>query len=64
MHCTRWGLWPILYNTYNWSITFKTCDSLCCTPVTYIILYINYTSVIKTLNLKKRKWFDEINIGY
>ena len=33
----------ILYD-YKWSITLKNCESLYYTPVTYIILYINYTS--------------------
>ena len=33
------------------TICFKNCESLHCTPVTYIIWYINYTS-IKKKNLK------------
>ena len=36
----------IFYN-YKWSITFKICESLYCTPVTYIILYISYTSILE-----------------
>ena len=28
-------------------ITLKNCESLCCTPVTHVILYINYTSIKK-----------------
>ena len=32
-------------NNYKWTMTFKKCESLCCTPVTYIMLYINYSSV-------------------
>ena len=31
----------------KWSITCKTCESLYCIPVTYIILYINKTSILK-----------------
>ena len=30
------------YNNYKWSIAFKTCELLCCTPETYLILYVNY----------------------
>ena len=30
------------YNNYKRKITFKNCESLCCTPVPYIIFYINY----------------------
>ena len=29
------------------AITFKNCESLYCIPVTYTILYINYTSIKK-----------------
>lgn len=32
---------PIFYNNHTWDITFKNCDSLCCTLETYIIMYIN-----------------------
>ena len=32
------GIQPIFYNNYKWSITFKNCESLCCTPETYITL--------------------------
>ena len=32
-------------------MTFKNCGSLCCTPETYIILYINYTSI----KIRKKK---------
>ena len=37
----------IFYNNYKQSITFKNCESLYiyCTSITYIILYINYTSI-------------------
>ena len=33
----------MFYNNYIWSITFKNCESLCCTCDTHIILYINST---------------------
>ena len=36
---------PIVYNNYKWNITFKNWESLFCTSDTYIILYINYTSI-------------------
>ena len=32
----------MFYNNYKWSITFKHCESLYCTPVTLIIVYKNY----------------------
>ena len=47
MYCTTQEIQPIFYNNYKWSIIFKSCESLYCTPVTYIILHINYTSVKK-----------------
>ena len=31
----------------KWNITFRNGESLCCIPETYIILYINYTSIKK-----------------
>ena len=34
-----------IYNNYKWSITFKNCESLYYTPVTYVILYSNYASI-------------------
>ena len=47
IYCTTWGIQPVFYNNYKWSITFKNCESLYCILVTYIILYISYTSVKK-----------------
>ena len=45
-----------------WSITFKNYESLFCTPVTYIILYRNYTSIKKIFkNVKKIKIKKVIN---
>ena len=37
----------MFYNNYKWSINFKNCEPLYCTPVTYVILYSNYTSIQK-----------------
>ena len=34
MYCTTQGIYPIFYNNYTWSITFKNCDSLYCMSVT------------------------------
>ena len=34
----------MFYYNYKWNITFKNCESLCCTPETYNIvhqLYLN-----------------------
>ena len=45
-----------IYNNYKWSITFKNCESLCCTFVTYITLYSNCTSVkMQKISLKRKK---------
>ena len=33
--------------SYKWKITLKNCELLCCTPETYIILYVKYTSIKK-----------------
>ena len=45
------------YNNYKWSITFKNCESLYCTPVTYNF-HINYTlierSILKKSNLLQK----------
>ena len=45
----------LLYNNYKWSITFKNCESQYCTPVTYIILHSNYTSIKANKLAKKSK---------
>ena len=45
---------PSLYNNYRWNIIFKNYESLCCTLVNYIILYINYNSIEK--RRKKIGW--------
>ena len=42
-------------NNYKWDIAFKNCESLYCTPVMYIIWYINYALIKKNLNSKKKK---------
>ena len=39
IYCTTWGLQPIFYHNYKWSITFKTCELLYCTHVTYSIIH-------------------------
>ena len=38
---------PVFYNNCEWSITFKNCESLCCTPKVYAILLVNSTSIFK-----------------
>ena len=51
---------PIFYNTYKWNIAFKNYESLYYTPVAYIILYSNYTSILKNKqrlnNIPKEKY--------
>ena len=42
--CTTQGISSIFYNNFAWSITFKNYESLCCSPVIDITLYINYIS--------------------
>ena len=44
------------YNNSKLSMTFKNCESLYCTPVTYIILYINYNSIKKLKEEKNSKF--------
>ena len=44
---------PVFYNNYKWSISFKNCESLYCTPLTYLILYITILHFLREkLNLK------------
>ena len=43
--CLPVRAWPIFYNKYKWSITFKNCESLYSTPITCRIFYINYTLI-------------------
>ena len=45
IYSAKQGLQPIFYNYYKWNVIFKNCESLCYMPETYIILYINYTSI-------------------
>ena len=33
-----------IFNNYKWSITFRSYESLYCTPVTYVNVYNNFTS--------------------
>ena len=35
---------PLLGHDVKWNLIYKNAESPCCTPVTIIILYINYTS--------------------
>ena len=50
------GILPIFYSNYKWRITFKYCESLYCTPIAYVILYIKYTSIkIKCTYFKDEK---------
>ena len=44
--CIAQGIQPISYDQ-KCNIIFKTCELLCFTHETYIILYINYTSIKK-----------------
>ena len=37
----------MFYNKYKWRIIFKNCEPLYYTPITYIVLYISYTSIKK-----------------
>ena len=44
MYCTAQGIQPISYNNYKQNVTFKNCDSLCCTTESYNMvhqLYLN-----------------------
>ena len=45
-----------IFYKYKWSITFKNCESLYCTFVIYIILYINYTAILKIKIKKIKEW--------
>ena len=38
---------PIFYNIFKWSIIYKNFESLCCTPESNTILYINCISIKK-----------------
>ena len=48
------GIQPILYNHYILNITFNSCEPLCCTPVTFKILHINFDK-------KKNSEFSKAN---
>ena len=45
IYYTTQEIQPIFPHNYIWSITFKNCESLYCTSVTCMILYINYVVV-------------------
>ena len=51
----HWGIQPIFYSNYDWSITFKNCESLYFTPVTYIVLGTNYILQYSKDKDKKKK---------
>ena len=40
-------MYPIFYNNYKWSILFNNCESLYCTPLSYIRVCSNHTSIFK-----------------
>ena len=61
IYCITRGIQPIFYSNYDWSITFKNCESLYFTPVTYIALGTNYTSIQKRQRQKKKKPTDTGN---
>ena len=46
MYCITQEIEPVFDNTYKWSITFKTCISLCFISVTYNVI-ISYISIKK-----------------
>ena len=56
-HITQ-GIQQIFYNNYKWNITFKNCESLYYTPVTYIVLYIKFTSIGKKKKNSDSRSFD------
>ena len=45
---------PVFYNNYKWSISFKNCESLYCTPLTYLILYITIFYFFREKNKFKK----------
>ena len=49
VYYTTGGIQPIFYINYKWNITFKNCDSLYCTLVTYntVQLHFNQYKYIK-----------------
>ena len=49
MYCTARGTEPIFCDNCKWGITFKHCELLCCTPITYMMFYINYTTIRKSI---------------
>ena len=41
IYCTTQGIKPVFYNNYR-SITFKNCESLFYTPITYIAWQLHF----------------------
>ena len=50
----------LFFNNFKWSISYKNCESLCCTPETNIILEINYTSIKSFFFLMKKRIISNI----
>ena len=50
IYCITQGIQPIFYNNYKWRITFKNCESLYCTSVTYNIGHQLYFTEKQTHN--------------
>ena len=47
IYCTAQGLWPIFYNNFKQSITYKDFESLCCTSETNIVNQLQPNKKIK-----------------
>ena len=41
----------MFHNNYKWNIIFKNCESLCCTPVTYIVHQLYLNKILKFKNV-------------
>ena len=50
-YIAKQGQYSQFHNNYKWNIIFKNCESLHCTPVTDIVLYINYTQIKNKLKI-------------
>ena len=45
-----------ILNNYKWSIIFKNYESLCCTPVIYVLyIQLYYANIVVHLNVLKEK---------
>ena len=54
---------PVFHKDRKWSRTFQNWESLQCTTVSYIILYINYTSIKFFEEKKENKTKDNPTTG-